>query len=157
MVAGFVLLGTAARHLGRAGYRPVAVAAGGMFAFMLVQGVILMDRVAMPLAVWVLFGILGTSGIVSYAELSQRFPPHLIGRVNTGLNLLVFVAAFALQWGTGAVIGLWPPGPAGGYAPEAYRAAFGLMLALQAIGLLWYLAMDLHIRRTAARRAARGG
>lgn len=156
MVAGFILLGTAARQLNRVGYRPVVVAAGGMFAFMLVQLLIVMEWVVMPLPVWVLFGILGTSGIVSYADLSQRFPPYLTGRVNTGLNLLVFVAAFVTQWGTGTVINHWPTTIGGGYAAPAYRAAFGMMLALQVVGLLWYIAMDLYLRRRKVRGAERG-
>jgi hypothetical protein len=122
-----------------------------MFLFMLVQGLIVMEWVPTPLAVWVLFGILGTSGIVSYADLSQRFPSHLTGRVNTGLNLLVFVAAFATQWGMGVVINRWPAGSDGGYAPQAYQAAFGMMLALQALGLIWFAAMSLFIGRRALR------
>jgi MFS family permease len=147
MVVGFVLLGTAARLLSRSGHGPLTVAAGGMFAFMLVQGLIVMEWVPSPPLIWILFGILGTSGIVSYADLSQRFPRRLTGRVNTGLNLLVFVAAFATQWGMGAVIARWPADAGGGYPPHAYRTAFGLMLALQAVGLIWFGLMSLYIGR----------
>ena len=85
-----------------------------------------------------LFGFFGTTGIIPYAGLSQRFPPHLAGRVNTGLNLLVFVTAFAGQWGIGAIIDLWPETAAGGYAAPGYRAAFGTMLGIQVLGLAWY-------------------
>jgi predicted MFS family arabinose efflux permease len=136
MVAGFIFLGTAAQQLSRIGRRPVVVAVGGMLGFMSIQGLIVAQWTGYPFATWVLFGIFGTAGIVSYADLSQRFPPHLTGRVNTGLNLMVFVAAFAAQWGTGAVINRWPPTASGGYPPAAYQAGFGLMLALQAAGLL---------------------
>ena len=73
-----------------------------------------------------------------YADLTQQFPGTLSGRVNTGLNLLVFVAAFAAQWGIGAVITLWPPGPAGGYAAAGYQAGFGMMLGLQLLALAWF-------------------
>jgi len=152
MVAGFIFLGTLAQRLGRVGWRPIGVAVGGMSGFMLIQGLLVAQWVGMPIVVWVLFGILGTSGIVSYADLSQRFPAHLTGRVNTGLNLLVFVAAFAAQWGTGAVINLWPATSSGGYDPAAYRAGFGMMLALQAIGMLWFVAMSIYLRRAPAKK-----
>ncbi len=70
--------------------------------------------------------------------LSQSFPPKLAGRVITGLNLLVFSAAFLVQWGIGAVIDLWPVSESGGYAPIAYQAAFGVILAFQVVTFIWY-------------------
>jgi hypothetical protein len=63
---------------------------------------------------------------------------HLSGRVNTGVNLLVFICAFAAQWGIGAIISLWPGTIAGGYAPPGYQAGFAMMLCLQAMALLWF-------------------
>ena len=92
------------------------------------------------LPLWIAFGFFGTASTLSYAILSQAFPPTLAGRVNTAFNLLVFVAAFLMQWGLGAVIGLWPRTAAGGYAPAGYSAGFGLVVALQvaAMGWFWY-------------------
>jgi uncharacterized membrane protein YbjE (DUF340 family) len=58
--------------------------------------------------------------------------------VNTALNLLVFVAAFAAQWSIGAVIERWPISASGGYAPAGYRAAFAGMLILQIAAMGWY-------------------
>ena len=83
------------------------------------------------------FGFFGTSANLSYAVLSQTFPRELAGRVNTALNLLVFVGAFVMQWGLGAVIGLWPA-TSGGYAPLGYSTAFGVVLILQIVALGWY-------------------
>ena len=54
------------------------------------------------------------------------------------LNLLVFIGAFILQWGVGAIIELWPPTD-NGYDPESYQSAFGFLVILQAAGLMWYL------------------
>jgi hypothetical protein len=95
---------------------------------------------------WVVFGFSGTSGILVYADLSQRFPAELAGRVNTGLNLLVFIAAFCAQWGVGAVINLWP-NTLTGYAPAGYRAGFGLLLVLQVLAALWFAGMHWKGRR----------
>jgi hypothetical protein len=70
--------------------------------------------------------------------LSQKFAAELAGRANTALNLLVFVAAFAAQWGIGAIINCWPQRPDGGYAPAGYQAAFGILLGLQVVAVLWF-------------------
>jgi hypothetical protein len=98
------------------------------------------------LPLWMSFGFLGTSGILAYAALSQQFPVRLAGRVNTALNLLVFLAAFMGQWAIGAIIGLWPVGADGRYALEGYRAGFGVMLGLQSISLVWFLMVSRIVR-----------
>jgi MFS family permease len=137
MVAGFLGLGQLTYRLSRLGVPPLGVATGGMALFMLVQ-LALLTGWGPWLPLWVLFGFFGASGVLTYAILSQSFPPALAGRVNTALNLLVFVAAFAGQWGMGAIINGWPL-DGGGYADPGYRWAFGLALALQVltwVGLL---------------------
>jgi predicted MFS family arabinose efflux permease len=138
MIAGFVLLGGAAERLGKAGLRPVAVAVGGISAFICMQLLVVIGFSRWALPVWMLFGFFGTSGIICYAVLSQNFPEQLTGRVNTALNLMVFVVAFLAQWGMGAVIELWPLTALGGYDPAGYRVAFGGMLVLQILALIWF-------------------
>ncbi len=147
MVAGFLVFGTVAERLGQMGVSTMAVAGTGMGLFM---GVVL-AMVVLPGrwvdVLWILFGFFGTSSILVYAVFSQHFPAHLSGRVSTALNLMVFVAAFAAQWGMGAVIGRWPISASGGYAPEGYRAAFGAILVLQGAAVLWFAAASAVLRR----------
>jgi MFS family permease len=138
MVVGFIVLGRFTQWLGRRGASVRSVAAAGMGVFMGTQVLVILEVPLPPLLVWGAFGLFGTSGILCYADLTQRFPDTLSGRVNTGLNLLVFVAAFAAQWGIGAVITLWPLGPAGGYAAAGYQAGFGVMLGLQVLAVIWF-------------------
>jgi len=138
MVLGFVILGTAAERLSRRGISTLAVGAVGMGLFMAVMVVITSGFKSGATWVWFLFGFFGTSGILPYAALSQSFPLQLSGRVNTTLNLLVFLAAFAAQWGIGAIIGLWPTTPSSGYAPAGYQAAFGTLICIQAVTILWF-------------------
>ncbi len=140
MIAGFILFGTLAERLSRKGIRPMTVAVFGMTGFALVQIPLAFQWTFSPPLLWVLFGFFGTSGILPYAVLSQSFPSHLAGRVNTALNLLVFVAAFGAQWGIGAIINLWPESAAGGFHPTGYRAGFGILTALQLLAALWYWA-----------------
>jgi sugar phosphate permease len=143
MVGGYIVMGVAAERLSRTGTRPMTVAGLGMLVFMVCQAAMLLPWRPSPLVLWMLFGFSGTSGILVYADLSQRFPAELAGRVNTGLNLLVFVAAFSAQWGVGAVIERWP-NTLTGYAPQGYRAGFGLLLVLQSLAALWFLILHRH-------------
>jgi len=145
MIAGFLSWGLIAERLQRFfAVRPMTIAAIGMSGFMVVQALIVVEfplsHPALTLMVWMAFGFFGTAGIVPYAALSQAFPAHLAGRVNTALNLLVFVMAFVAQWAIGAVIDLWPQTASGGYAAEGYQVAFAVMLALQVLALAWYVA-----------------
>lgn len=147
MIAGFIILGTVTERLSRGGIPPMTVAACGMFLFMVQLLFLILEPVRWAAPVMILFGFFGTSGILPYAVLSQSFPPHLSGRVNTALNLLVFLAAFSAQWGIGAIIGKWPVTETGGYSPIGYRAAFILMLGLQFLTFMWFLFTTGRLRR----------
>jgi predicted MFS family arabinose efflux permease len=137
MIIGFFAFGALTDHLSRRGVTPIRVAAAGMTAFMAVQLLLLGQWNALTIPLWFLFGLSGTSAILPYAILSQTFPRHLAGRANTALNLPVFLAAFAVQWGIGVLISAWPE-TATGYHPNGYRAAFGLLLLLQGGAALWF-------------------
>ena len=140
MMSGFLGIGFLAERLARIGIPTVRVSAAGMSLFMLIQAVIVMQPGAdWSTPVWILFGFFGTSGIIQYASLSQHFPKNLAGRVNTAINLLVFISIFFLQWMIGVIIELWPPGSAVNYAPQSFQAAFGLLLAMQLMALGWFL------------------
>ncbi len=139
MVAGFVFMGAIAERLGRLGIRTAMVGVFGMGAFTLLQVLLVVQWTGAVLWLWMAFGFFGTSGILTYAALPRNFPAELAGRVITSLNVIVFAAAFAVQWGIGAIIDLWPPAASGGYAPEGYRAAFAAVLGLQVLALGWFV------------------
>ena len=138
MVAGFLILGAIAARLPVRGKRVFVVPVAGMSCFMGVLITLVSGSTLPPWLMWIFFGFFGTAGIVTYAELSRQFPMSMAGRVNTGLNLLVFVAAFAGQWGIGVIINLWTPSARGIFPEAAYRVAFGAMLLLQVLSLLWF-------------------
>ena len=81
--------------------------------------------------------MLGSVGVLSFAVLSQSFQDHLTGRAITGMNLLIFLSAFAIQWGIGEIINLWSLDLGGGYAASGYRTAFGIAVAMQVCALCW--------------------
>lgn len=148
MVVGFILMGAVAERLSRLGIKPIVIAVAGMTAFMITEGLLVLEVTSWARTLWVLFGIFGTTGIIPYAVLSQSFPIHLSGRVNTGLNLLVFICAFAAQWGIGTIISLWPGTAAGGYSPPGYQAGFAMMLGLQVTALLWFFITGIRMARS---------
>jgi len=136
-IFGNILIGFVAVRLTKRGVAPIVVTGSGMSMFMLVQLAVIGEWVAAPWALWFVFGMVGAIGVLSFSVLSQEFPAHLSGRASTGMNLLVFSSAFALQWGIGEVISLWPTAADGGYAGPGYQTAFAIALALQVIALVW--------------------
>jgi sugar phosphate permease len=152
MVSGFIVLGMAAERLSRRGIPLMTVAAAGMFIFMMLLPVLVFEPVQWAGTFWILFGFFGTSGILPYAALSQNFPVNLSGRVNTALNLVVFIVAFSLQWGIGAVISRWPSATeTGGYSSPGYQAAFIIILALELVTVLWFWIAGVLLRRREGR------
>lgn len=149
MVAGFLSWGALAERLHRwFDLRPMAVGAAGMGLFMAAEALIASEWVlsletqwpGALAATWFVFGFCGTAGVLGFAALSQAFPKRLAGRVNTALNLVVFVFAFFAQWTAGWIIDLWPLTPAGGYARDGFQFALAGLVGLQVAGAIWYWA-----------------
>jgi hypothetical protein len=66
----------------------------------------------------------------------------------TALNMVTFLLAFAVQFGVGAIINLWPVID-GRYAPVGYRVAFGICWLLQVASVAWLA----HAERNRLRRS----
>ncbi|MCF8145198.1 MAG: MFS transporter [Deltaproteobacteria bacterium] len=147
MVVGFVLIGALAARLSRSGIKPLYVSVSGMGVFMVIQGLIILHILSLALPLWILFGFFGAAGVLNYAILCQSFPGNLAGRVNTGLNVMVFVVAFGGQWGIGEIINLWPVLQDGRYAPAGYQAGFGLMLGMQVLSVIWFILAGKRMRQ----------
>jgi MFS family permease len=139
MIVGFILVGSIAARLNRLGIETMQIAVIGSFIFMAVQVSLVFMGPQYPTLIWALFGFFGTVGILGYGALSQNFAQELAGRVVTGLNLLVFTAAFAVQWGVGLIIDQWSLAATGAYAKEAYDVAFMVLVGVQALTMIWYL------------------
>lgn len=91
------------------------------------------------LLVWLtLFGFLSAYIPVSIAHGKSLFPPHLVGRGMTLLNMGSMGGVFASQAITGVLIDLFPAN-AGVYPLEAYRLVFGFQAAMLLISCAIYL------------------
>jgi MFS family permease len=138
MAAGFLLAGVTADRLSRRGVPPVLVALAGMGGFTVIEAALVLLPATATAPLWTIASFVGSFGTVTFAVVNQSVPVHLSARGTTSLNLLMFTAAFALQYGFGAMLDLWPLTSTGVHASEAYRAALGAMVALQTASLVWY-------------------
>ena len=131
--------GILADWLGRRGVRILTVMAWTLGAYMLSLLLIILEPTSMVIPVWVLFGMTGQLAILAYPWLASYFGVELSGRATTAMNLIIFMTAFAVQYAIGAIIDLFPPTATGGYDPRAYQVAFGIVLAIQLVAMIWYL------------------
>ena len=133
---GGVLSGWLSDRLAQRGVPPLGIYYAGCVACTAAMIPIVLGYGAASLALWVLYIGLSPFGSLAYALLAARFPRNMTGRVVTALNMVMFMLAFAVQYGVGAIIDLWPVTD-GRYALEGYRAAFGLCWLLQAAAVAW--------------------
>ena len=85
------------------------------------------------------FGFFGSSTLLVYALLGQTYPSHMVGKVNTAQNMLIFISAFILQWGIGAIIDLWPALGDGQYDPIGHQVALVIVIILEILAFIWLL------------------
>jgi predicted MFS family arabinose efflux permease len=133
---GGVLSGWLSDRLAQRGVPPLATFFAGCVGSTVVMIPIVLGWGGASLVLWMLFMALCPFGVLAFPLLTARFPRELTGRVVTALNMVVFMLAFAIQYGVGAIIGLWPVTD-GRYALEGYTVAFGLCWVLQAASVGW--------------------
>lgn len=144
MLLGFLFVATCSGWLARRGIRPMALLTAGMGLALVVELAIVLG-LAGPTWLWPVLGLSFSLGNIAYSQLTAAFPVALSGRVNTALNLLVFVGAFGLQWGIGAAVDAFS---AGGLArADAFRATLAVLLVAQVLAFAWFL---VPVRRAAA-------
>ena len=143
---GILFTGAVADWFARRGVSLLHVMMGFIALFLASQALLFMDIRALDLVLWCIFSMTGQVAILAYPWLARYFGPRLSGRATTAMNLLMFLAAFAVQYAIGAIIDTYLPSAPGRYDPAAYRLAFGVVLAVQLAALLWYAANARHLR-----------
>lgn len=138
MTAGFLSIGNIAAWLSRKGVPFWLIVLSAMSGFLIVQPLLLLPYGWWSVLAWLGFGFFGTSGILAYPLLTRHFEHRLAGRVNASLNLLVFVCAFALQWGIGAIIKGYAEITSGIYPASAYRSAFFVVIIIQLCTFIYF-------------------
>lgn len=136
MLAGFLFVATCAGWLARRGIPPMLLLTAGMGLALVVELTIILGLLP-PAWLWPLLGLSFSLGNIAYSQLSAAFPIALSGRVNTALNLLVFIGAFGLQWGIGAAVDAFATG--GMARIDAFKTTFAVLLAVQVLAFGWFL------------------
>lgn len=136
MLTGFVFVATCSGWLARRNIAPMALLTTGMGLGLVVELAIILG-LARSAWLWPLLGLSFSLSNIAYSQLTAAFPIAISGRVNTALNMLVFVGAFGLQWGIGAAVEAFA---AGGMArANAFRLTFAVLLAAQGLAFAWFL------------------
>ena len=136
MIAGYLGFGRLADRMTRRGRSTLPLLLGGVALASLCLALLAAGLRPGNLLLWGLFFGSSTSVVLSYSLFSRRYPTAMVGRVNSALNVSVFIGMFSGQWAVGLVLTRWPP-TAIGYAPEAYAWALGGLWLLQFLGLAW--------------------
>ncbi len=137
MLTGFLGIAFGVNRVAQLGLGPERLLLGGMGLGLLATLLIVLG-IGPSEPLWLALGLVFSVGNLAYALLQSNYGPELAGRVNTALNLMVFIGAFGIQWGFGAAVDALR---AAGQAPrEAFQITFGGLLALQLASWLWYLA-----------------
>lgn len=134
---GILVTGIVADRLVRRGVGMLTVMLGFMVLFLGAQLVVVLGFTSAYVAIWSLFCMTGQVSVLAFPWLSSHFGASLSGRANTAANLPMFMSAFIFQYAIGALIDQFPTSAAGGYAPEAYQIAFGAVLFVELLAVVW--------------------
>ena len=136
MLTGFLSIAFGIAPLTRRGVGALSVLRGGMGLGLLATLFIVLG-IGPSEPLWFCFGLVFSVGNLAYALLQGHYSGELAGRVNTALNLTVFLGAFLMQWGFGAAVDALQ---AAGQTPRvAYQTSFAVLLMLQVISWFWFL------------------
>jgi predicted MFS family arabinose efflux permease len=122
-LGGVLLSGVIADRLTRRGISLLDVNMGFLTVYLVSLGALILELPVPPVLTWSIFAMTGHTAVLAYPWLSSYFGAALSGRCNT-----------AVGW----VIDLYPQTSGGGYAPEGYRMAFGIVLGLQLLTVAWF-------------------
>jgi hypothetical protein len=136
MLAGFLLLGLFATRLARRGLHPRHLFALG-FAVNVCSFAAILAQLPGTYVWWALYGLGASTNILAFTVLTDGFGAELAGRVNTGLNLLMFGGSFVAQWGIGVVVDVAQSGLNLG-AADGLRLAFAIALSLDVLAYAWF-------------------
>jgi MFS family permease len=136
MAAGYLTSGVVSGALEKLRITPMMTLYGAHIAFILCQIPFALGWIPNVLLMWIAYGYFGVGCVLTFPLLAQSFPLSLGGRAITCLNMLMFIMAFAMQYGIGLILDLWPA-VNGVYPAQAYQTAFAIMLGLDVLSVIW--------------------
>lgn len=145
MLAAFMAWGVITPRLQARGWSTARLIARGMPLSLAVLALACILGPGAGALVLALFCVATTVVSLSQPAVGMAFAAPVAGRALSAYNLLIFAGVFALQWGIGLAVDRFRA--AGWEVVSAYRGAFALLVACQALAYLWFL---LRHGRTAA-------
>jgi MFS family permease len=150
-LAGYLLIGMLTARLARRGIHTRYLFATG-FTISVAALVAIVSGMPASYLWWAIYGFGASVNVLSFTVLNDGFRKELAGRVNTAVNLVMFIGSFAVQWGVGLVVD-GARAALGFDTAGGLRFAFGIALALNVATLCWFAA---GWRREGARPLAQG-
>ena len=137
LMGAYLALGWAAPRLMARGVDPHRLIAFGIVGMVLAQTAMLFTQSEHAWMLWLLLAVCVPVTTLVQSYLALSFPAALAGRANSAYNLMLFVGAFATQWGFGVVVdGLKMNGVG---AVDAFRVTLAIAVALQTASLLYFV------------------
>jgi predicted MFS family arabinose efflux permease len=138
LMCAYLALGWAAPRLAARGIDSHKVIGIGLAGMLVAQGAMLFTQSANGWLWWLLLALCVPVTTLVQSNVALAFPAALAGRANSAYNLQLFIGAFATQWGIGILIDALK---AQGLVPvDAFRAAFAIVIVLQAASAAYFLA-----------------
>lgn len=114
-------------------HRMIGVGLAGM---LVAQGAMLLTSAPQAWLLWLGLALFVPVTTLVQSNVGMAFPAALAGRANSAYNLLLFIGAFATQWGFGLVVDLFKRS---GSAPaDAFRMTLALAIAVQLSATIWF-------------------
>ena len=139
LIAGSVACGPMVALAARFGLNLLQCVAVLSFVFIAALAGLVLQLTESSMLLWATVGFLTNPMSMTYLALSHRFDSSMAARVSTGINALVLIGSFLIQWIVGRVIALWDPISPGIYPAEAFQVSFGIVLGCVVLAWLWYV------------------
>lgn len=137
LMTAYLALGWAAPRLVARGVDAHRLIAFGISGMVLAQLAILLTQSEHAWVLWLLLAICVPVTTLVQSHLALSFPAALVGRANSAYNLMLFVGAFATQWGFGVVADALKGN--GLSAVDAFRVTLAIAVAVQSASLIYFV------------------
>lgn len=137
LMTAYLALGWAAPRLVARGVDAHRLIAFGISGMVLAQLAILLTQSEHAWLLWLLLAICVPVTTLVQSHLALSFPAALAGRANSAYNLMLFVGAFATQWGFGVVADALKAN--GMSAVDAFRVTLAIAVAVQSGSLIYFI------------------
>lgn len=142
LMTAYLALGWAAPRLVARGVDAHRLIAFGITGMVLAQASMLFTQSEHAWILWLLLAVCVPVTTLVQSHVALSFPAALAGRANSAYNLMLFVGAFATQWGFGVLADALKAG--GLTAVDAFRATLAVLVALEAAALVYFVASRAH-------------